>query len=191
MLEIYGAIFIIVFGCLGHFIFEWSGHKKWAGIFFAVNESTWEHIKLTIYPSLLWMVAELCVRGYETTVFVAQAASMLTMILLIPAIFYGYTAIVGRNFLIADIFCFILAVCGGMWVFNLLAESGKEPTTALFICAVVVILMVMRWYFTFSYNPPKWFLFKDPITGGFGPTGHDCDGDFHHTGHHHHHHHNS
>lgn len=184
MLEIFGALFIIVTGCLGHFIFEWSGHRTWAGIFFATNESTWEHIKLTIYPAILWMVAEMCVRGCGTEIFVAQAAAMLAMTILIPALFYGYTAIVGKNFLITDILCFILSVCGGMRVFNIIAECGSKPSVCCCICAVVVIVIIMCCYFTFTYNPPKCFLFKDPITGGYGPKGHDCEGDFHHAGHH-------
>lgn len=183
MLEVFGAIFIIAAGCLGHFIFEWSGHRTWAGILFAVNESTWEHIKLTIYPAILWLVVEICFRGCEKEVFVAQAATMLAMILLIPALFYGYTSIVGKNFLITDILCFIVSVCGGMWVFNIIAEHSIGSSMALCILSIATIIAIMFCYFTFSYNPPKWFLFKDPITGGYGPTGHDCDGDFHHTGH--------
>lgn len=188
MLEIIGAIVIIALGCVGHFIFEWSGHKKCAGIFFAVNESTWEHIKLSIYPAILWLVVEICVRGCGAEILVAQTASMLTMILLIPALFYGYTAIVGKNFLITDILCFIVSVCVGMWVFNIIAECGANMSTGLGICSIAIIAAILFCYFTFSYNPPRCFLFKDPITGGYGPTGHDCDGDFHHTGHTHHHH---
>lgn len=102
-MELLGAIFIIAFGTLGHFIFEWSGHRKCAGIFFAVNESTWEHIKLAIYPNLIWGVVEGCVRGFSPLLAVSVATSLAISMVLIPALFYGYTAIVGKNFLITDI----------------------------------------------------------------------------------------
>ena len=39
-------IFISVIGTLLHFMYEWSGHNKVVSLFAAVNESTWEHIKI-------------------------------------------------------------------------------------------------------------------------------------------------
>ena len=57
-LEAFGLLFLIVFGTCAHFIYEWSGHNKLAGVICAVNESTWEHMKLVIGPSLIWMIVE-------------------------------------------------------------------------------------------------------------------------------------
>lgn len=187
-MEIIGAIFIAVFGCLGHFIFEWSGHRKWAGIFFATNESTWEHIKLTIYPSLIWGVVAGFVYGWTPLLALAQASAMLTMMILIPALFYAYTAIVGRNFLIADIACFMLSIAGGMWLYHAVIGSGAEIGAAWLAASVIVTVLIVLAYFTLTYNAPHNFLFRDPVTGGFGPLGHDCDADFHGVGLHHHHH---
>lgn len=182
-MEIIGALFIIIFGTLGHFIFEWSGHRKWAGIFFAVNESTWEHIKLTIYPSFIWLVVEGIAKGWSCNLLVAQAAGMVTMMALIPIIFYSYTAIVGRNFLIADIITFMVSICIGMWLYHAILVYGAVPSAALTAVSITVLAAIAFMYFTFTYKAPHNFLFKDPISGGFGPTGHDCDGDFHKTGH--------
>ena len=176
-MELLGFAFIVIFGTLGHFIFEWSGHRRWAGTFFAVNESTWEHIKLTIYPSFIWMVVELCVRGASWSIVVAQCAAMLVMMAAIPAIFYSYTAIAGRNFLIADIFCYVISVAAGMWVFSLVAPLSAGP--ALGIIAALVLAAIAVMYFRFSYHPPHCLLFRDPVSGHFGPQGHDCHSHFH------------
>jgi len=188
-MEIIGALFIIVFGTLGHFIFEWSGHCKWAGLFFAVNESTWEHIKLTIYPSLIWMAVCGCAYGWTPLLLLSQTVAMVTMIVLIPAIFYAYTAIIGKNFLIADIAVFIVSILAGMFVFGTLIHSSMEVSALMNAISIAFLAVITLAYLTFSYNPPHLFLFKDPVTGGFGPTGHDCDADFHGIGHEHHHHH--
>lgn len=177
-MELIGFFFITVFGCLGHFIFEWSGHRKWAGIFFAVNESTWEHIKLTIYPSFIWMFVEIAVRGCSTSLVVAQFASMLTMMLLVPGLFYGYTAITKKNWLITDIIVFLLAVAAGMVVFHRVADTPAMPGVLAVISAVGIALILVM-YFRFSYHPPHNFLFRDPINNGFGPGGHDCHSHFH------------
>lgn len=189
-MEIAGTVFIIVFGCLGHFIYEWSGHRKWAGIIFATNESTWEHIKLTIYPTLIWGVVEGAVRGFCPLLAVSTATALAVMMVLIPGLFYGYTAIVGRNFLITDIICFILAVSGGMAVFHMLYAIGLTVPKPLLITSLALLALIVLAYLLFSYNPPRNFLFRDPITGGFGPYGHDCNADFHNVGAHRHKHHN-
>ena len=192
-MEFLGAIFIIIFGTLGHFIFEWSGHRRWAGTFFAVNESTWEHIKLTVYPSLIWGVVEGCVRGFTPVLAVSLATSMAAMIVLIPALFYSYTAIVGRNFLITDILCFLVTVVAGMWLFHWLITSLTVVPATLLASSLILLGLIILAYFLFSYHPPRNFIFRDPITGDFGPQGHDCNADFHgvgeHRAHHHHHHH--
>ena len=179
-MEIWGCIFIIIVGTLGHFIFEWSGHKKWAGIFFAVNESTWEHIKLSIYPAFLWLIVEIIVRGDHRELVIAQFASMLTTMLLIPGLFYGYTAITKKNWLITDIICFCLSIAAGRWVFTLVLEYVNH-SELLYWTSVAGLIAILKMYFEFSYRPPHNFLFKDPISGGFGPTGHDCHSHFHNT----------
>jgi hypothetical protein len=177
-MEILGCIFIIAFGSLGHFLFEWCGHRKAAGLFFAVNESTWEHIKLSIYPAFIWMIVEVAVRGFSENLVVAQAASMATMMLLIPGLFYGYTAITKKNWLIPDIMCFCVAVAIGMWVFHAIMDAAPV-SVVLYVISIIWLVAVLVMYFRFSYNPPHNFLFRDPISGGFGPKGHDCHSHFH------------
>lgn len=190
-MEIISTIFIIVIGTLGHFIFEWSGHRKGAGIFFAVNESTWEHIKLAIYPAYLWMIVEIAVRGWSTALITAQFAGVFASVLLIPGIFYGYTAFTKKNWLIADISVFCIAVALSRWVFKLVYDLAPQ-SAAWLVISIVGLVAILAAYLSWSYHAPHCFLFRDPLNGGFGPTGHDCDGNFHnnpnHDKHHHHHH---
>lgn len=44
--NLFRFIFISVLGVLLHFTYEWSGDTAVVGLFSAVNESTWEHLKL-------------------------------------------------------------------------------------------------------------------------------------------------
>ena len=48
--EIISTFFAIALGTLLHFTFEWSGNNPVVGIFSAVNESTWEHLKILFFP---------------------------------------------------------------------------------------------------------------------------------------------
>lgn len=178
MMELLGTIFIIAFGSLGHFLFEWCGHRKAAGLFFAVNESTWEHIKLAIYPTFIWMIVEIAVRGYSNSLIIAQAAALAAMVLLIPGLFYGYTAITRKNWLIPDIICFCIAVAVGMWIFKLVADAAPL-SNIWFIISIIWLVAVLGMYFRFSYHPPHNFIFRDPVSNGYGPKGHDCHSHFH------------
>lgn len=45
-------IVISVVGTLFHFLYDWSNHNKIVGLFAAVNESTWEHIKIALTPTM-------------------------------------------------------------------------------------------------------------------------------------------
>jgi len=179
-MDFLACIFIIALGCLGHFIFEWSGHRTFFGLFFAVNESTWEHIKLAIYPSFLWMIVEVCINGWSKSILIAQFCSLAVMMLLIPGLFYGYTAITRKNWLIPDIICFCVAVVAGIWVRRLVLNAAPD-SLCLFIIALAGCAVILAMYFTFSYRPPHCFLFRDPISSGFGPKGHGCHSHFHHV----------
>ena len=187
-MKILSILFIIIVGTLGHFIFEWSGHRKWAGIFFAVNESTWEHIKLSIYPTVIWFFIEWAVNGWSSVLPLATAAALVSMMLLIPGIFYAYTAIVGKNFLIADIIVFVVSIIIGMEIFYGILTGIGNIGPATEIISFTVIAAIIGMYLTFSYHPLHCFLFKDPVSGGFGPYGHDCNSDFHGVHSHHHKH---
>lgn len=56
--EIIGTAFIIFLGSAFHFTYELSGRLAVVGAFSAVNESVWEHLKLSFWPSLIWLFIE-------------------------------------------------------------------------------------------------------------------------------------
>jgi hypothetical protein len=56
--ELMGIIFIVILGSLLHFTFELSGHQPLVGMFSAVNESVWEHLKLGFWPALAYAIVE-------------------------------------------------------------------------------------------------------------------------------------
>ncbi len=109
--EILGIFFISLLGSFLHFTFQLS-HKFWlVGIFSAVNESTWEHLKLAVIPAILWAILESRVFKLKANnLLCAKAAGIWLMPVLIVVFFYGYKAILGYHNLALDIGIFILAV---------------------------------------------------------------------------------
>ena len=61
--ELGGFLFTGALGTLLHFVYEWSGGSMLAGAFSAVNESTWEHMKMLFVPIFLCSVVQVCLTG--------------------------------------------------------------------------------------------------------------------------------
>ena len=54
--EIVGFAVTGLLGTLLHFVYDWTGEMRVAAAFSAVNESTWEHMKLLFVPFLVFTV---------------------------------------------------------------------------------------------------------------------------------------
>ena len=166
--EILGMIFISVLGSLLHFTFEWLNRCWVAGVFSAVNESTWEHLKLAVVPAILWAVLESKVFKVRANNFLcAKAAGIWLMPTLIIIFFYSYTTILGQDLLLADISIFIISVIIGQIVsykIMTLPEFSQKFNT-LFVLSLVILLLA---FVVFTFYPPRFFLFQDPISGQYG-----------------------
>ena len=57
-LSLIGGLSAIILGGLFHFTFEIFGRSPFIALFSAVNESVWEHLKLTTFPFLFFAFAE-------------------------------------------------------------------------------------------------------------------------------------
>jgi hypothetical protein len=166
--EIGGAIFISLFGSLLHFVFNWSGRFWLVGAFSAVNESTWEHLKLAVVPAIIWLLLERKVLKFEAKNFLlAKAIGIFAMPILIVALFYSYTAILGDNFLVLDIGTFFLAVIIGQIISYKIMKAPEFSQKYNLICIFAIVILLSA-FVVFTYFPPKFFLFHDPVSGGYG-----------------------
>jgi hypothetical protein len=101
--ELIGMFFIIILGSLLHFTFELSGHQAIVGVFSAVNESVWEHLKLSYWPALAYALIEYRYLKKLTNNFItAKTVGIYLMPILITIFFYAYTAVI-EDSLIIDI----------------------------------------------------------------------------------------
>ncbi len=166
---IIGIIIIGLFGTLLHFTYELSHHNKGVAIFSAVNESTWEHIKICMTPTILWSLLYICKPNY----IIALSLTLLTIIVLIPILFYTYTAFTKKSMLVIDVICFYVTVITSQLVFKYFIDLNTLPSIYTYL-SIILFVIEMICYFTFTYYPFKNFIFKDPITGKYGLEGHPC-----------------
>ena len=58
-----GIPFLFVIGALLHFAYDLLGECPVTGIFAPVNESVWEHLKLILWPVVLWWTVYFAAKG--------------------------------------------------------------------------------------------------------------------------------
>ena len=173
-----GIIVICVIGTFLHFLYEISDHKKFVAIFAAVNESTWEHIKICITPTILWSLYDGYVHGSNGNYIIGKAFCLLTIILLIPALFYLYTAFTKKSILFIDVICFYVTVICSQLVFKYFISLDTLPFIYTYLCSILLFFEICAYMFL-TFNPIKNFIFEDPISHKYGLKGH-TELDHHH-----------
>jgi hypothetical protein len=155
-----------------HFTYELSDFSSNVVAFFsAVNESTWEHLKMTFFPGLVFALVEYTyIRGKVNNYLIAKTASLFLMPLVIVVGWHLYAPAVGRSIYPVDLTLFYLAVFTGQFAsYKLLT---RPPLAKKFNNYAIGVLAVMLLAFsTFTFYPPRIFLFENfdlKDTGQYG-----------------------
>ncbi len=163
----YAATLIVVAaGSLLHFAYGWSGAWAPAALFAAVNESVWEHLKIAFWPALILALVR-ARPGAGLACWAAQGVGLLVPSVVIVAVFYGYTAILGDNLLVADIATFALAILLGQIASRRLARRGGADA-GLRALGLALLVAQLGAFSAFTYAAPRLFLFEDPRNGRYG-----------------------
>jgi hypothetical protein len=162
-----GFLFTVAAGAALHFLWKWTGENRVAAAFSAVNESTWEHMKLLFFPAFLFSMVEVWFQN-SPNYLAARGLSLLVGTVLVPVLFYTYTGIVGTHVLWADIAVFILSAAAVFCLDQRLRRTGRFTSgwqqaaglAALWALALVFVL--------WTYRPPHLPLFWDAAAGVYG-----------------------
>ncbi len=165
--EVIGLLWTLAAGNLLHFVYDWTGKSTVAALFAAVNESTWEHMKLLAVPWILFSLVEYIALRTDG-IAAPRAASLLVGLLAIPALFYTYKGIVGRGNMIVDILIFQAAVLLGFWVSWALQKRRRLAGGLWTAAGLLVLLGVWAAFLLFTFRAPELAVFIDPVTGTRG-----------------------
>ena len=167
--ELVGMVFIIILGSALHFTFEWSGGNPVVGTFSAVNESVWEHLKLSYWPALIYAIIEYrYLKKASGSFFLAKAVGIYLMPLVIVTSFYFYRTFTEENLLL-DILIFVVAVVIGQLASYKLLIWKETPKIYTKISIIALILLAVL-FVLFTFYPPQLPIFQDPISGSYGIT---------------------
>lgn len=167
--ELGGFLFTAAMGVLLHYIYDWSGRSSVAAAFSAVNESTWEHMKLLFVPVFLFSVVQMCTMGREYPNFLwARARAVLAGLLLIPVLFYTYTGILGRHIMWVDIAIFFLAAAGTFLLDGWLLRRDRHGAPWQQVAGLAILWALAFCFVWCTFRPPHIAMWQDPLTGQYG-----------------------
>ena len=165
--QLTGLTFTAVLGTILHFLYGWTKNPIVA-TFSAVNESTWEHIKLAFFPMLFFAVIEYPFSKDSAADFwQIKCVGILLSVALIPILFYTLNGIFGKTPDWLNILLYFISITTAYYVETKLFQ--KDAILPLPTLWAVGILLVLSLAFIFcTFFPPHIPLFQDPITGKFG-----------------------
>ena len=185
-LNLFRFIFISLLGVLLHFTYEWSGDNPAVGLFSAVNESTWEHLKLIFFPMLLltmieFLWAHIQEKSLPENYLPARTIGILSGMAFIVVVFYTLNGVLGRNYEFLNIALYFAGViyalrtenkllCKASFVTQTNANSNDKPTQPTVnapLCindyvAMTILAIFAVAFFAFTKYPPELGIFVDP-----------------------------
>ena len=157
-----GILFTWITGTLFHFVYEWSGHNFFVGLFAPVNESIWEHMKLIFFPMLFYFFWENKRLGQSfPSLSCNNIIAILAGTFLIPILFYTYSGILGTNYPILDISTFYISVAVAFILRFRLTVKNMSFRFCPLLAAVTFLLLLCFWIFT--VYPPDLGIFISPV----------------------------
>ena len=166
--QIGGFVFTSAIGTLLHFLYDICGKSVILAPFSAVNESTWEHMKILFIPMLIYALIENKFIGVRyPNLFSAKLLGILLGLILIPVLFYSYTGIIGRSVDFINIAIFFIVAAVVYYVETLLIKNratlGIKPKIALIIICLIFLTFAIT-----TFIQPDIPLFVDSTTGKSG-----------------------
>ena len=163
-----GFVFATALGTILHFLFDWTGAYFVAPIS-AVNESTWEHMKILFFPMLFFALiqSKYVSRDYAGFWWI-KLIGILVGVGSVPILFYTYNGAFGSSSDWLNILFFFISAGLGYFVEWLLFR--KEVALRLGFIAVILLCFIAIAFFVFTFTPPRLPIFQDPLTQGYGIT---------------------
>ncbi len=155
-------VFVSTLGTLLHFLFELTNLLIFAPIS-AVNESTWEHMKILFMPCFIFAIIESLtlykkVKGFFNVKFIATLVATLT----IPLLFYTYNGAIGKSPFYVDILIFYIAsFVNSLISYKLLKTPKTNPKSG--VCGLIGLLLLFLAFAISTFYPSSLPIFIDPL----------------------------
>lgn len=157
----YRFLFISILGTLLHFTYEWSHNNAVVGLFSAVDESAWEHLKLLFFPMLFLTLIELFFfrQTLPQNFLKARVTGIFLGMTLIIVVFYTLLGIIGKSIDFLNIVLYFIAVLFALWIENKQYKNTEKEVSSASSLAFSILLIFTLFFFVFTFWPPDIGLF--------------------------------
>lgn len=164
-LEIIGFICVSVIGTLMHFAYEFSNYNPVVGLFAPVNESTFEHLKLLLYPALVYAVMEYYIlksRGFtkSDSFICGKTIGIISGLISIVVLFYTYLGVLGHNVDFINIAIYFISVLITFYLSYMITIKQKQDNHCQLCLSVLAVIVIL--FLIFTIYPADIGLFREP-----------------------------
>ncbi|MBE7065138.1 MAG: hypothetical protein E7384_04925 [Ruminococcaceae bacterium] len=162
-----GFTLTVAGGTLLHFLYDITNQNILVASFSAVNESTWEHMKLMFFPQFFFALFQCKYFKDYKNFWCVKLTGILTGLLMIPVLFYTYNGAVGKSPDWLNITFFLMSAAVAFIAETYLLRNDILKCKRLWIAYLVIILLGIL-FVAFTFAPPELPIFRDAITGTYG-----------------------
>ncbi len=165
--QLAGFALTSLLGTLLHFLYDWTGRNPIAAGIAAVNESTFEHMKLLFWPIFCFALLQWLFFRERRDFWAIKLRGTLAGLCLIPILFHTYNGAIGTSPDWVNIAIFFLAAAFSFaWETRLFLRKTTEAPSS--IVSFFLFLVMGALFILLTFYPPKLGLFLDPVSGSYG-----------------------
>lgn len=152
-------IFLFLLSFLWHFMYDWFPCVL-TSIFFPVNESIWEHMKIIFYCLLIGSVLEKKGNNYYLNILVKPLVGVLFyLIIFIPLyLIFGESMVISISLML---FTYIIMELLGI-------KISKQEELNIKALPIIIIILISILFSILTFYPLHNFLFFDSVKLGYG-----------------------
>ena len=167
LIQLTALTFTAVLGTLLHFIYAWTKLTLFAPIS-AVNESTFEHMKILFFPMLFFaLIQSKFFSEIYPNFWKIKCIGILIGVTLVPVLFYTYNGAFGKSPDWVNIAIFFISAGLAYFIEFLLFKKDSGKSASL-ILPIVILCLLTAVFIICTFFPPKIPLFQDPLSLGYG-----------------------
>ncbi len=154
-------------GTLSHFLFDWTNSLILAP-FTAVNESTWEHMKILFFPMFAFAIFEsFFIKKDVSNFWCVKLKGILLGLIVIPVLFYTFNGVFGKtpDWINISIFYIAAAIT---YIYETRTFNKKDSSPLAQAASFIVLCIIALAFVLFTFATPEIPIFKDPTTNRYG-----------------------
>lgn len=167
-IKIIGIFLVFLLAFPLHFIYTWWPNI-FTAIFFPVNESIWEHMKILFDSFLLYGIIEyfllnyfdIHTRNFLFSIFVGAFTSTILYLILYLPLYYLFGASMLLNIGIMFITIALIEFLQ-LWIWK------QSHINYLDYISIIMMIIIYIFFAYLTFNPPKFFLFFDTKEEKYG-----------------------